>query len=420
MLESDDNSEYFITKDNDMNDKRPFKGIKVLDISRVLASPFTGVQLAFLGADVIKIEDPGSGDAARYRHSNNKELVKSGMSSHFLSQNANKRSITLNLRKSAGQDIFRQLAKDADVIISNLRTGTMDRYGLGYEDIRKINSRIVYCSLTAYGQTGLKKRHPAYDPVVQAASGMMSINGTPETAPLKVGPPLVDYATGLAASFAIASALFYREKSGEGQHIDVSMLDTAFIIMGSIVTDVLTAGAVPRAHGNSYASVATNAAFETKEGLLYIAAMEDHQVQNLWHSLGRGNITSDMRFSTAELRSTNASMLRKEIEQSFLTRTAMEWENILNEAGVPAMRVRTIPEALAEPYLKTRNLFHVFDAVPGIKGSVTVPLMPFRLSSCEAQADMPPPMLGAHTEEILRSFGYSKSQQEELREKGVI
>jgi CoA:oxalate CoA-transferase len=403
-----------------MTDKRPFKGIKVLDVSRVLASPFTSGQLAFLGADVIKIEDPGTGDAARYGHSANKELAKSGMSSNFLSQNANKRSITLNMRTPEGQEIFRKLAKDADVIIQNLRTGTMDRYGLGYDNLRGINPRIVYCSLTAYGATGPKKRHPAYDPVVQAASGMMSINGTPETVPMKVGPPVVDYATGLAAAFAIASALFQREQTGEGQHIDVSMLDTAFVLMGSLVTDVLTANAVPRAHGNTDVSTPTNASFKTKEGLLYIAAMQDHHVQNLWRTLDRPDIPLDPRFATAELRSENFALLREEIEKSFLTRTAAEWEDLLNEASVPAMRVRTIPEALAEPYLKSRNLFRVFDEVPGVKGSVTVPLVPFRLSSCEARADLPPPMLGAHTGEILRSIGYSASQLEGLREKHVI
>jgi crotonobetainyl-CoA:carnitine CoA-transferase CaiB-like acyl-CoA transferase len=401
-------------------DTRPFKGIKVLDVTRVLASPFTSGQLAFLGADVIKIEDPGSGDAARYGHSANKELAKSGMSSNFLSQNANKRSITLNLRTPEGQTIFRTLAQDADVIIQNLRTGTMDRYGLGFEDLRKANPRIVYCSLTAYGATGPKKRHPAYDPVVQAASGMMSINGTAETVPLKVGPPVVDYATGLAAAFAIATALFQRGQTGQGQHIDVSMLDTAFVLMGSIVTDVLTANAVPRAHGNTYVSTPTNACFKTSKGLLYIAAMQDHHVRNLCRTLGRPDIPLDARFATAALRSENFALLRAELEKSFLTRTATEWEDLLNEASVPAMRVRTIPEALAEPYLESRNLFRVFDEVPGVKGSVTVPLVPFKMSSCEVHADLPPPMLGAHTEEILQSIGYSASQLEGLREKRVI
>lgn len=403
-----------------MNDKRPFKGIKVLDLSRVIASPFTGMQLAFLGADVIKIEDPGVGDGMRFRHGHNKQLSKKGMSTGFLSQNAGKRSVTLNLRTPEGQEIFRRLAKDADVILENLRTGTMERYGLGYEDLHRLNPRLVYCSLTAYGHTGPKKRHPAYDPVVQAASGMMTINGTPETGPLKVGPSVIDYGTGLAAAFAIASALFHRERSGEGQHIDVSMLDTAFVLMGQVITDVLTAGAVPRQQGNVNMFHPTNASFDTKDGQLYIAAMEDHQVRNLCRALGRDDIPSDPRFATGELRSKNGAILRGEFEKTFMARTATEWENILNEASVPAMRVRSIPEALADPQLNSRGLFRVLDKVPGVEERVTVPLVPFRLSTGDANADLPPPMMGAHTDEVLRSAGYGAQQIAGLRARGVI
>lgn len=397
-----------------------FSGIKVLDISRVLASPFASGQLAFLGADVIKIEDPGVGDAARYGHSHNQELAKTGMSSNFLSQNANKRSLTLNLRAPEGQHILRRLAEGADVLIQNLRTGSMARHGLGYADLRKINPRLIYCSLTAYGATGPKQRHPAYDPVVQAASGMMSINGTAETAPLKVGPPVVDYGTGLAAAFAIATALYHRERTGEGQHIDVSMLDTAFVLMGSIVTDVMTAGAKPKALGNTYASIPTNAAFETKEGMLYIAAMQEHHVKNLYASLGRSDLSSDARYGTHEARGENATELRRQLQSAFKTRTAAEWEEILNDAGVPAMRVRSIPEAVAEPYLESRKLFHVFKDVPGVNGDVTVPLVPFKLSACEARANRPPPALGADTDEVLHSFGYSAQDVAQLRARGIV
>lgn len=397
-----------------------FSGIKVLDITRILASPFASGQLAFLGADVVKIEDPGVGDAARYGHSHNKALGKAGMSSNFLSQNSNKRSLTLNLRTTEGQSILRRLAEGADVLIQNLRTGSMARYGLGYEDLRKINPRLIYCSLTAYGATGPKKRHPAYDPVVQAASGMMSINGTAETAPLKVGPPVVDYGTGLAAAFAIASALYHRERTGEGQHIDVSMLDTAFVLMGSIVTDVMTAGAKPKAHGNTYASIPTNAAFETQEGTLYIAAMQEHHVKNLCDSLGRSDLCNDARYTTHELRTENAAVLRKELQSAFKSRTAAEWEDILNEAGVPAMRVRTIPEAVNESYLASRELFHTFKDVPGVNGTVTVPLVPFKLSACEARATTPPPKLGADSDEVLRSLGYSASDIARLREGAIV
>lgn len=403
-----------------MDQHRAFSGITVLDVSRILASPFTSSQLGFLGANVIKIEDPGTGDAARFGHSYNKAFMKSGMSSNFLSQNANKRSLTLNLRTPEGQQIFKTLAKTADVVVQNLRTGTMAKYGLGYEDLKKINPRIVFCSITAYGNTGPKKRHPAYDPVVQAASGMMSVNGTAETAPLKVGPPVVDYGTGLAASFAIATALFQRERTGVGQLVDVSMLDTAFVMMGSVVTDVLSAGAKPKAHGNTYAGVPTNAAFPTKEGTLYIAAMQEHHAKNLFLSLGRPDLASDPRFATHALRGENGPALRTELERSFMEKTAAEWEAILNEASVPAMRVRTIPEAVSESYLESRNLFRKFEKVPGLDCDVSVPLVPFKLSSAEARADAPPPLLGAHTAEILGALGYSADQIEDLRNRNVV
>jgi crotonobetainyl-CoA:carnitine CoA-transferase CaiB-like acyl-CoA transferase len=403
-------------------DKRPLKGIKILEISRVLASPFAGYQLGLLGAEVIKIEDPGVGDTMRHRGRGNKpELGKSGMHTGFLSVNANKRSLTLNLRGKEGQKIFRQLARKADVVIENLRTGTMARYRLGFKDLRKINPRIIYCSITGYGQTGPKKRHPAYDSVVQAASGMMSINGTPETAPLKIGTQLIDYGAGFSAVIGITSALFHRERTGKGRHIDVSLLDVALILMGYTITDVLTAGAVPRPLGNSFGPDApTNRCFDTKNGILAVAANETHQQQHMWEAIGRTDIPGDPRFASAEARRANFEVLREEIEAAMKKKNAQEWEDILNEAGVPAMRVRTIPEILKHPQVKSRNLFHTFDNVPGAGISVTVPLAPFQLSEGGARIDLPPPNLGEHTAEILGSLGYSDKAIERLRAKRVV
>ena len=403
-----------------MNNTKPFANIKVLDVSRILASPFATAQLAYLGAEVIKIEDPGKGDLNRYRPSNISKLSEEGMSTSYLSQNAGKRSITLNLRTVEGKRIFEQLAMDADIIVENLRTGTMARYGLGYEDIKKLNPRLIYCSVTAYGQTGPRKRDPAFDPVVQAASGMMSLNGTPETAPVKVGPPILDFAAGLSASFGIATALFHRMHTGEGQHIDVSLINTAFVLMGSVVTDVLTAGANPKALGNTYKSNPTNASFESKDGLMYIAAMEDHQIENFWKVIGRPEIPTIPIYATPALRAKNSSLLREEIQRALMTHEASHWEAQLNKAGVPAMRVRTLPEALSDPTLNFGKLIRKFDKVEGVDGPVHVPLVPFGLSAASIGTELPPPVLGAHTTEILKKIGYSDLDIDNLKKNHVI
>ncbi len=405
-----------------MADRQAFSGIKVLEVSRVLASPFASYQLALLGADVIKIEDPGRGDQIRYRVYNRPDLGKSGMATAFLSQNANKRSLTLNLRTTEGQEIFRTLAKDVDVVVENLRTGTMARYGLGYEDVRQINPRIVYCSVTGYGQTGRKKRHPAYDPVTQAASGMMSFNGTPETAPLKLGPPIIDYGTGLSAVLGIVVALFQRERTGVGQHVDVSMLDAALTLMSSLVSDVLTAGRAPVPSGNKNRSPENyaNGSFQCADRLLAIAAQEDHQRRRLWNAIGRDDIPLDPRFATADACEKNIDALHAELESTLRQRKAQEWEDILNEAGVPAMRVRTLPEILHDEIVQTRGFVHTFEKVAGINGKVVVPLAPFKLRVGPAKAVSPPPFLGQHTDQILTSLGFSEHRITELREKKVI
>lgn len=399
----------------------PFAGIRVLDLSRVLASPFASYMLALLGADVIKIEDPRRGDVMRTRAPGHPDLGALGMGTGFLSQNANKKSLALDLRTEEGQAVFRKLAAGADVIVENLRTGTMDRYGLGYEALRELNPRLVYCSLTGYGHSGDKRRHPAYDPVIQAASGVMSLTALGDSGPVKAGIPAIDYGTGAMAAFGIASALFERSRTGLGQHLDVSMLDTALVLMSSVVTDVLSLGSTPKPIGNTLGpSYGSNQAYRTPEGLIWISAPEDHQQRALWRVLQREDIPSDPRFASEPLRAANRPALQAEIEATLAARPLPEWEALLNEAGVPAMRVRTVTEALQMPQLASRPLFQQVDGIPGWQRPVTVPMLPFALSETPARIDRRPPLLGEHSEDILGELGFSAEEIAELRRKGVV
>jgi len=404
-----------------VSEARPYSGMRVLDLSRVLASPFASYVLGLLGAEVIKIEDPQGGDVARTRNPGSKELEEQGLGTGFLSQNANKKSLTLNLRTSEGQEIFRKLAKDADVIVENLRTGTMERYGLSYDDLKAINPRLIYCSVTGYGHTGEKQRHPAYDPVIQAASGIMSMTGTAATGPVKAGIPMVDYSTGIFAAFGIASALLHRERTGIGQHVDVSMLDTALVLMSSVVTDVLTVDSNPKPNGNTLGSFySTNQTYRTADGLLWISAPEEHQQDNLWKILGREEIPRDARFASEKVRVANRAALVEEIETTLMQQPGLHWETALNEAGVPAMRVLTIPEILAHPQLQSRQLFHSFASLHGQALSATVPMLPFGLSATPATVVSAPPLLSQHTEETLAELGYSAVDIAALRARGVV
>lgn len=406
-----------------MEDRRPFRGIKVLDVTRVLASPFATYQLALLGAEVLKIEDPETGgDSLRFRRGSAPAYGAQGMATLFLSQGANKRSMTLNLRKPEGQAIFRELARDSDVVVENLRAGTMDKYGLGYEALTQANPRVVYCSLTGYGQQGPKRRHPAYDPVIQAASGMMSLTGTPETGPLKAGAQVVDYGAGLAAAFGLATALFERERSGKGQRVDVSMLDTALVMMSSFVTDVLTTGARPRPWGNqSPPETFGNATFRCAcGGQIALAAIEPHHVSRLWQAMGRADLARDPRFGSKEACSANVQALHEEMGRTFLTRPAQDWEDRLNEADVPAMRVRTVAEALEMPQVAARGLVQKVAPIDGTPGGAAVATTPFRLSAGGPRIDSPPARVGAHTEEVLRRLGRSADDISSLKERGVI
>ena len=398
------------------------KGIKVVDLTRVVAGPYCTYQLALMGADVIKIEHVGRGDPVRHSGAgSDQHFWKHAMATNFLPQNANKRSLTLNLKHDEGRAIFMKLVEKADVVVENFRSGVMDKLGIGYETLRAKHPKLIFCSLTAYGQFGPKGHHTAYDGVVQAAGGLMSVIGTKETGPLKVGPPITDYATGMAAAYAISTALFQREREGCGQYIDVSMLDTALALMSSYVTDYFATGNPPGPRGNEPASRSPSAGtYDTKDGKLTLGANEDHQYERLCRALGLANVLDDPRFKEIDARRKNTDLLRGEFRKALLTRTADEWETLLNDAGVPAARIRTPAEILQHPQVTGRGVLHTFKNVKGVERDVTVLSAPFRLAHDGPQLNSPPPLIGEHSDAILGELGYDADGIRLLRYDGVI
>lgn len=405
-----------------MADQRPFSGIKVLDLTRVLAGPFCAYQLGLLGAEVIKIERPGRGETVRWRAEADPSFGRQGMSLGFMTQSANKRFVAIDIDKPEGREIFLKLAAQADVVVQNLRTGSAEKRGIGYEDVKAVNPKVIFCSITAYGNTGPKKSHPAYDSVIQAWSGLMSVTGTPQSAPLKVGPPVIDYATGIAAAYAVAAALYQRSRTGTGQFIDLSMLDTTMILMASVVTAYLNTGVPPRPAGNDAASRApASTTFNTADGLLALAINEEHQYQNLLKGLGLEALNGDPRFAEPAARRDNVAALRAALQQALMTRGAMEWEALLNELGVPAGRVRTVPDCVADAQIASRGLFHTFAAgETGLGRELKVPLAPFRFEHGGPRAETPPRPVGADTDAVLRELGIGDGDICRLREHGVI
>lgn len=398
------------------------KGIKVVDLTRVVAGPYCTYQLALMGASVIKIEEVGRGDPVRHSGAGSDAYFwKHAMATNFLPQNANKRSLTLNLKHDEGRAIFIKLAREADVVVENFRAGVMNKLGIGYDALRSVNPKLIFCSLTAYGQTGPKAHHTAYDGVVQAAGGMMSVIGTKETGPLKVGPPITDYATGMAAAYAISTALFQREREGCGQYIDVSMLDMALALMSSYVTDYFATGNPPGPRGNEPASRSPSAGtYDTKDGKLTLGANEDHQYERLCRALGLAQVLDDPRFKEIDARRNNTDLLRAEFRRVLLTRTADEWETLLNDAGVPAARIRSPAEILQHPQITGRGVLHTFKNVKGVERDVTVLSTPFRLAHDGPQLNSPPPQIGEHADEILGELGYGAADIQRLRDAGVI
>ena len=391
-------------------------GIRVLDLTNVLAGPFCCHQLAHMGAEVIKIEAVGRGDLARQLGAD-KGLASCKMGISFLAQNAGKKSLSLDLKSEDGKAVFQRLLATADVLVENFRPGVMARLGLNYERLKQSHPQLIYCAISGFGQTGPMSKRPAYDQIIQGLSGVMSITGNPEDDPLRVGYPLADTIGGLTAAMAISAAL---NKTPRGQFIDVSMLDSVLATMGWVVSNHLIGGVEPAKHGNENVTSAPSGTFRTGDGLLNIAANEERQWQSLISHLGCEHLAEDVRFKTRDDRKAYRAELTGELEIWLAGKSAAQWEDELTALGVPVGIVMSVPEILEHNHTRHRGLLADFEDVAGIDRDISVVRTGFQTDGQPMKVDSPPPTFGQHNEDLLGELGYDRDAIDRFRREGVI
>lgn len=399
---------------------KAFSDIRVLELAQVISGPFATAMLGYLGASVIKVEPPVVGDQSRALMDAGPRYG-TGMSPLYESLNAGKRSITLDLKHPRAREVVHRLVADADVVIENSRVGAIQRLGFGYEELRKLRPDIVYCSISGYGQEGPRARDAAYDGAVQAAAGVLSINGEEGSDPLKVGFTVADNATALTAAFAISSALYRRARTGEGQYLDVSMLDTMLSLMAPVVAGYTIAGVEPARPGNkSITRQPTGDVFATASGYLQVNAIQDGQVAAFCRAIGIAHLLDDPRFSSVQARIANAAEMRPLIVAALAGKSAAEWEQLLAPEGVPVSHVLTLPEALAQPQLQHRDILMTFPARDATEEPTTIVNAGFRAVPDGPGATVPAPRLGQDTDAVLSELGYSTDEIQELRASGAV
>ena len=391
--------------------------IRVLDLTNVLSGPFASQHLALCGAEVIKIENPSGGDLAR-KLGNVPEYNQQLMGTSFLAQNSNKKSVTINLKEEEGKKIFRRLARTADVVIENFRPGVMKRLQLSYGQLSEINPKLVYCAISGFGQEGPDARKPAYDQIIQGLSGVMAINGDESLNPLRCGFPVCDTVGGLNAAFAIMAALLHRERTGEGQFIDIALLDSIMPLMGWVAANWLIGGKTPVLMGNDNFTAAPSGTFATRDGYINIAANKQEQWEAVTELVGLPELKTDPRFQERDTRKQNRKELTPILEKKLQERETGYWVEEFNKKGIPAGAILSMQEALEAPQVAFRETLGQVEE-EGI-GTLELFNLTARFSKTPGRVESPPPRLSAHTNEVLSGMGYTEEEIEELKNKGVI
>ncbi len=391
----------------------PLEGFKVLDLSRTLAGPYATMMLADMGADVIKVEEPSSGDESR-RFTPPKWNDES---CYYLAANRNKRGITVNLKSPEGIEIIKELVKDADVLVENFRTGTMEKLGLGYERLKEINPKLIFCSISGFGRTGPEKDRAGYDVLLQAFAGLMSITGE-EDRPAKAGMSIADLTTGMFAAFGIVSALHASKNTGIGQYLDISLLDSQVALLNHMAVGYMAEGTYPKRMGTAHGSLVPYRAFKTGDNDVVIAVANDGLWNKMCTVLGWTDIENEEKFKLNAHRVKYRDELETLIQERFLQMSSEEITGKLDRVGVPCGPIQTIDQVLKHPQVIAREMMIDIEHpnVPNLK----VPAFPVKFSETKPQVRYAPPLLGEHSEEVLRSLGYSDEKIRELIENKVI
>lgn len=391
--------------------------VRVIDLTNVLAGPFGTMHLALLGAEVIKIENPDGGDLAR-KLGNVPHLNQALMGTSFLAQNANKKSLTLNLKVEEGKEILRRLVETSDVLVENFRPGVMARLGFSYEALSQINPRLIYCAISGFGQSGPEAFKPAYDQIIQGLSGVMAVNGDERLNPLRCGFPVCDTVGGLNAAFAIMAALYCRERTGEGQFIDIALLDSIMPLMGWVAANLLIGGQQPALLGNDNFTAAPSGTFRTKDGYINIAANQQAQWEDLADTLGLPELKTDPRFQERDTRKANRKLLTPLLEVKLVEQNTAYWVDVLNDKGIPSGAILSLEAALSADQVKHRQVIGSVNEAE--IGDIQLFNLTAKFSKTPGRIDSPPPRLSAHTAEILTGLGYSAEDIEVLKEKKAV